>query len=98
MSSPGIPQRLGKYDLQQKLGHGGVAEVWEAFDTELRRYVAIKLLHADLQTDPEFMTRFSSEARYIAALHHPNIVQIHDFQTTRSAEMNAPIAYMVMDY
>jgi len=77
------PQRLGKYELRERLGYGGVAEVWKAFDTELRRYVAVKLLHADLQADPEFLIRFSREARFIAALHHPNIVQIYDFQTGR---------------
>src|SRR5271169_3959485 len=98
MSSRAGLQRLGKYELHEKLGSGGVAEVWKAFDIELQRYVAIKLLHPDLQTDPEFITRFSREARFIAALHHPNIVQIHDFQTTQSVDMNAPIAYMVMDY
>jgi eukaryotic-like serine/threonine-protein kinase len=97
-SSWASPQRLGKYQLRERLGYGGVAEVYKAFDTELQRYVAIKLLHADLQTDPEFITRFSREARFVAALHHPNIVQIHDFQTTYSPEINAPIAYMVMDY
>jgi serine/threonine protein kinase len=75
-----------------------MAEVWKAFDTQLERYVAIKLLHADLQADPEFIIRFTREARVIASLHHPNIVQIHDFQTTRSPESNIPIAYMVMDY
>jgi serine/threonine protein kinase len=98
MSSSAGPQRLGKYELRERLGHGAVAEVWKAFDPELQRYVAIKLLHTNLRTDPEFMTRFSREARVIAALHHPNIVQIHDFQTTYLPEMNAPVAYMVMDY
>src|SRR2546421_12387079 len=91
-------RRFGKYELQELLGYGGMAEVWKAFDTELHRYVAIKLLHADLQADPEFITRFSDEARFVAALHHPNIVQIHDFQTTQPLEGNAPLAYMVMDY
>jgi serine/threonine protein kinase len=75
-----------------------MAEVWKAFDPQLQRYVAIKLLHADLQTDPEFIQRFSREARMIAALHHPNIVQIYDFQTASAPEANAPVAYMVMDY
>src|SRR5256712_3264320 len=96
--SPGAPQRLGKYELRERLGRGGMAEVWKAFDTQLQRYVAIKILHADLQTDPEFITRFAREARVIASLHHPNIVQIHDFQTTQSAESDGPLAYMVMDY
>jgi serine/threonine protein kinase len=92
------PQRLGKYELREKLGHGGMAEVWKAFDPKLHRSVAIKLLHANLRTDPEFVTRFSREALFVAKLHHPNIVQIYDFQTTHSLEMNASIAYMVMDY
>jgi serine/threonine protein kinase len=92
------PQRLGKYELRERLGRGGMAEVWKAFDPQLQRYVAIKLLHADLQTDPEFITRFSREARMIAALHHPNIVQIFDFQTTPAPGANMPAAYMVMDF
>ena len=113
MSSRTDPRRLGKYELQERLGRGGMAEVWKAFDTELHRYVAIKLLHTNLRTDPGFITRFSREARLIAALHHPNIVQIYDFQTGRhhgqegpalsqqlpqSPERHDPIAYMVMDY
>lgn len=91
-------QHLGKYELRERLGCGGMAQVWKAFDTQLQRYVAIKLLHADLQTDPEFLMRLTREARVIAALHHPNIVQIRDFQITRPPESNVPIAYMVMEY
>jgi len=75
-----------------------MAEVWKAFDTQLHRYVAIKLMRADLQNDPEFMTRFVREARAIASLHHSNIVQIYDFQTANTADANSPMAYMVMDY
>jgi eukaryotic-like serine/threonine-protein kinase len=97
-NSPPGSQRLGKYELRERLGYGGVGEVWKAFDPKLHRYVAIKLLHANLRTDPEFVTRFSREARVVAALHHPNIVQIYDFQTTHSLERNVSIAYMVMDY
>ncbi len=92
------PQRLGKYELRERLGRGGMAEVWKAYDTQLHRYVALKILHADLQTDPEFITRFEREARVIASLHHPNIVQIHDFQIAQPENSNSPIAYMVMDY
>ncbi len=72
-------QHLGKYELRERLGRGGMAEVWKAFDAQLQRYVAIKILHADLQADPEFITRFIREARVIASLHHPNIVQIYRF-------------------
>ena len=92
------PLRIGKYEMRERLGRGGMAEVWKAFDEQLQRYVAIKLMHANLQDDPEFMTRFVREARAIASLHHPNIIQIYDFQTTDTADSNSPLAYMVMDY
>jgi len=91
------PRRLGKYELQEQLGYGGMAEVWKALDTQLQRYVAIKLLHANLKEDPNFIARFEREAQLIASLHHPNIVQIHDFQIA-SSEEEGTIAYMVMDY
>lgn len=98
MSSQQGSQRLGKYELREQLGRGGMAEVWKAFDIQLQRYVAIKILHADLRADPEFITRFTREARVIASLHHPNIVQIHDFQTMQVGDSPVPVAYMVMDY
>src|SRR5256884_2450921 len=91
-------RRLGKYELRERLGQGGMAEVWKAFDTQLKRYVAIKVLHPKLLEDPNFSTRFEREAQLIASLHHPNIVQVHDFQVSRPPESETPIAYMVMDY
>jgi serine/threonine protein kinase len=91
-------RRLGKYELRERLGQGGMAEVWKAFDTQLQRYVAIKVLHSKLLEDPNFVTRFELEAQLIASLHHPNIVQIHDFQVSRPPESNSTIAYMVMAY
>ncbi len=92
------PRLLGKYELRERLGRGGMAEVWKAFDPQLQRFVAIKIMHADLQNDPDFMNRFLREARVVASLHHPNIVQIHDFQISRPPESDSTIAYMVMDY
>jgi serine/threonine protein kinase len=100
-----IPQRLDKYELVECLGHGGTAEVWKALDTQLQRFVAIKMLRPNLRDDPTFLVRFQREAQLIASLHHPNIVQIHDFQVFQPAtsaqdstpDMH-PIAYMVMDY
>src|SRR6266566_8330650 len=92
------PRQLGKYELHERLGRGGMAEVWKAFDRQLQRYVAIKLLHANLQQDPAFMTRFVREARTIASLRHPNIVHIYDFQTSDPSESSNPFAYMVMEY
>jgi serine/threonine protein kinase len=89
---------LGKYELQQRLAHGGQGDAWKALDTQLKRYVAIKILHADLRHDPDFVSRFQREAQLIAALHHPNIVQIHNFDIAPSPEGEDTIAYMVMDY
>ena len=91
-------RRLGKYELRERLGQGGMAEVWKAFDTQLQRYVAIKVLHPKLLEDPNFVTRFELEAQLIASLHHPNIVQIHDFQVSRPPESDRTLAYMVMAY
>ncbi len=91
-------QRLGKYELQELLGRGGMAEVWKALDTQLHRYVAIKILHTNLQTDPGFISRFAHEAQMVAALRHPNIVQIYDFHISEQPEADKTIAYMVMEY
>ena len=91
-------RRLGKYELQKRLAHGGMGEVWKALDTQLQRYVAIKLLRADWQYDPDFVSRFTREAQFIASLHHPNIMQIHDFQIAYGSEEHDATAYMVMDY
>ncbi len=95
-----MPKRLDKYELLERLGHGGMAEVWKALDTQLQRFVAIKLLQPNLREDPNFLTRFQREAQLIAQLHHPNIVQIHDFQAhpLDKADDTTQIAYMVMDY
>src|SRR5947209_3855498 len=92
------PRKLGKYELRELLGRGGSAEVWKAYDTQLERYVALKILHTDLQNDPSFIARFQREARVIASLHHPNIVQIHDFKISQLPESTSTIVYMVMDY
>lgn len=93
-----VERHIGKYALLERLGSGGMTEVWKALDTGLQRDVAIKLLHADLQNDPDFMKRFEREARIMASLHHPNIVQIHEFQIAQPPESESTMAYMVMDY
>jgi eukaryotic-like serine/threonine-protein kinase len=92
------PRRLGKYELQELRGRGGTGEVWKAFDTQLQRHVAIKLLHTHLQDEDGSVTRFEREAQVIASLHHPNIVQIFDFQVSQPSESENTIVYMVMDY
>jgi len=68
-----------RYQLLEKVGSGGMAEVFRARDSMLERYVAIKVLRADYTTDEGFQERFRQEARAAANLSHPNIVTVHDF-------------------
>lgn len=93
------PRRLGKYELRQLLGHGSVGEVWKGYDLQRRQDVAVKLLHPDLlQSDPNFINLFLKEWQFIIALRHPNIVQVHDANVTRSNETRVTTPYIVMDY
>jgi eukaryotic-like serine/threonine-protein kinase len=92
------PGYTGRYELQELLGQGGLAEVWKAFDTQTRQYVAIKFLHANLRADPEFSTRFQREAQIIASLRHPNIVQYQDFFISQPPGTGNTTASIVMDY
>src|SRR6266705_1771069 len=89
---------IGRYELQRPLGRGSLAEVWKAFDTRLKRSVALKLLHSDLQVDPNFITRFEREMPVISSLGHPNIVQIFDYQVFRPRGSDNLKAYIVMNY
>jgi serine/threonine protein kinase len=70
--------RIGPYVITGCIGAGGMGEVYRALDTNLNRVVALKLLFADLATDPERLSRFEQEARAVSALNHPAIVTIYD--------------------
>ena len=65
--------RLGPYEIQSAIGAGGMGEVYKARDTRLDRTVAIKVLPADVSTDPECRARFEREAKTIAGLNHSHI-------------------------
>jgi serine/threonine-protein kinase len=70
--------RLGAYEILAPLGAGGMGEVWRARDTRLKRDVAIKVLPDALAGDPVAQARFDREAKAVAALSHPNILDVHD--------------------
>ncbi len=70
-----------RYELQDRLGAGGMARVHRAYDRTLGRTVAVKLLHEEFAGDPEIGARFLREARIFARLRHPHIVEIHDVVT-----------------
>ena len=69
---------LGNYEVLDKLGEGGMGEVWRARDRRLQRMVALKILPQEVAGDPSRRARFEQEARALGALNHPNIVAIYD--------------------
>jgi eukaryotic-like serine/threonine-protein kinase len=84
-------QLLGSYRLIDRLGAGGMGEVWRAEDTRLLREVAIKILSERIANDPEWKARFLREARTIAQMNHPNIATIY------SIEQEAEKLFIVME-
>ncbi|MDQ4131555.1 MAG: protein kinase, partial [Actinomycetota bacterium] len=87
-----LPALSGRYRLVERLGRGGMAEVYLAHDEVLDRHVAVKMLLPELAADPSFRQRFRREARAAASLSHPNIVAVHD----TGGEDDAP--FIVMEY
>src|SRR5260370_26116232 len=71
-------QRLGNYEILDKLGEGGMGEVWRGRDERLNRTVAVKILPQELANDSMRRPRFEQEARALGALNHPNIVAVYD--------------------
>ncbi len=67
-----------RYEIQEKIGSGGMAVVYKALDHRLNRFVAIKILKADLAQDPDLRRRFHAESQAVAMLSHPNIVSVYD--------------------
>jgi serine/threonine-protein kinase len=68
----------GRYRVESLLAHGGMATVYLGTDTRLDRTVALKIMHAELANDEDFVRRFVAEARSIARLSHPNVVTVYD--------------------
>jgi serine/threonine protein kinase len=76
-----IGRTLGHYRIVEKIGAGGMGEVYRAHDERLDRDVAVKVLHASVAQDADRLARFEREAKAVAKLDHPNILAIHDFGT-----------------
>ncbi len=70
---------LGSYRIMERIGRGGMAAVYRAYHPALDRYVAVKVLPEVLAEDPEYRERFQQEARSVAHLKHPNILEVFDF-------------------
>ena len=82
----------GRYKFLEKVGSGGMAEVYKARDMVLNRIVAVKILRDSLASDADFIERFNKEAQRAAGLSHPNIVSIYDVGETEG------LHYIVMEY
>jgi len=77
---------LEKYDVLEELGHGGMATVYRAHDLRLGRDVAVKVIHPHLRDSAEAVRRFAIEARAVAKLRHPNIVEVYDVSSASERE------------
>ena len=85
-------ERLGRYEILERIAAGGQGTVYRARDTVLDRVVAIKVINQDLASDPEYLEALQREARMAAGLEHPNITTVYDFQIEND------VAYLVMEY
>ena len=89
-----IGKTLDKYEVLEHVGHGGMSEVYRGQQAQLDRMVAIKVLHPFLADEEGFVVRFKREARIVATLRHPNIVQVYDFDYHDELD----IYFMVMEF
>jgi serine/threonine protein kinase len=87
-----VGKTVGKYKLLELLGRGGMAEVYKARHPTLDRDVTVKVLHRHLADGEGFLARFEREAKAVAAMRHPRIVQIFDYEAAEDAN------YMVMEF
>jgi serine/threonine-protein kinase len=79
-------RKLEKYEVLDEIGHGGMATVYRARDSSLDRFVALKVLHPHLQRTTEARARFTREAKSVARLRHPHILEIYDYSGEASDE------------
>ena len=87
-----LPQCLGPYRIQRELGAGGFGTVYLAYDVDIKRQVALKVLRSEKLDEPEIVDRFQREACATARLRHPGIVQLYDYSR------HGPPYYLVTEY
>lgn len=86
-------RRLGRYRLKRQIGRGGMGDVWLAWDQQLRREVAIKVLSENRRTSPRDIERFEREALAMSRLKSPHTIAVHDFGVSDDG-----IGFLVMEY
>ncbi|MGN9778506.1 protein kinase domain-containing protein [Micromonospora sp. H33] len=87
----------GRYRLDERVATGGMGDVWQGTDLVLGRQVAVKVLLPALVSDPDFIARFRAEARIMAALRHPGIVQVFDYGEDQLDD-GSRADYLVMEF
>src|SRR3982751_6772281 len=87
-----IGTRLGTYEIIEEVGKGGMATVYRAYQPNVDRYVAIKVIQKAIVADAKASERFQREARLVAHLEHPHILPLHDFDGAHEPP------YIVMRY
>ena len=85
-------QRIGRYEILERIAAGGQGTVYRARDTVLDRVVAVKIINQPVTDDPEYLEALQREARLAARLDHPNVTTVYDFQVEDGT------AYIVMEY
>jgi eukaryotic-like serine/threonine-protein kinase len=81
-----------RYALEERIGRGGMAEVWRAKDERLNRTVALKFLAPGFMDHPEFLVRLFNEAQSVAGISHPHVTRVLDYGTSQHGP------YLVMEY
>src|SRR6188472_2599228 len=100
MTTPVGTLLSGRYRLDAQIGSGGMSTVFRAFDTVLERPVAIKLMHREMSSDSDQLERFRREARAVAQLNHPHIVQVIDAgeEGDPQGDLGLATPYIVFEY
>jgi hypothetical protein len=93
-----IGESLGPYKIIEKLGAGGMGEVYLAEDTRLGRQVAIKVLPSSVQDNPEGLARLEQEARILAKVEHPNVATVYGLERAATQEGSRPLLHLAMQY
>ena len=103
MTGPEVPaprfvDEAHRYQLGDRIATGGMGEVWRATDTVLGRQVAVKLLKHEYADEPTFRSRFETEARHAASLHHPHVAAVYDFGESAATDgSGAARPFLVME-
>ena len=92
-----LGKQIQQYQLVEKLGAGGMGEIYKAHDTRLNRIVAVKVLPSAKSGDPDRRRRFLHEAQAASGLNHPSIITIHDFRRNKISNFIIILDFFIWD-